>query len=143
VTASLEYCRSRNSGRFAPQRVEYDLGIRTPLNRLRALVASGCVAAVVQIAATSSFFSVQSPTQHAQDGGKALASRSFVTWQVRVWDATGAVSGWSAPATFQIGLTKATDWTGEWIKSTLDQYGRHSGDAEAGIQEWVCERLMV
>jgi alpha-L-rhamnosidase len=60
---------------------------------------------------------VQSPAQHAQYGGTALASRSTVVWQVRVWDGTGAVSAWSAPTTFQIGLTQPTDWTGEWITS--------------------------
>jgi alpha-L-rhamnosidase len=60
---------------------------------------------------------VQSAAQNAQYGGSALASRSFVTWQVRVWDGTGAVSAWSAPTTFQIGLTKPSDWTAEWITS--------------------------
>jgi alpha-L-rhamnosidase len=58
---------------------------------------------------------VQSSAQYAQYGGKALTSRSSVTWQVRVWDGTGAVSAWSAPTTFQIGLTKPNDWTAQWI----------------------------
>jgi alpha-L-rhamnosidase len=58
---------------------------------------------------------VQSSAQNAQYGGTALGSRSVVTWQVRVWDGTGAVSAWSTPTTFQIGLTKQTDWTAEWI----------------------------
>jgi alpha-L-rhamnosidase len=58
---------------------------------------------------------VQSSAQYAQYAGTALESRSAVTWQVRVWDGTGAVSAWSAPATFQIGLTKQTDWTADWI----------------------------
>jgi hypothetical protein len=60
---------------------------------------------------------VQSSAQNAQYGGKALASRSTVAWQVRVWDGTGAVSAWSAPATFQIGLTQPGDWTAGWITS--------------------------
>jgi len=60
---------------------------------------------------------VQSPAQNAQYGGTRLASRLGVTWQVRVWDGTGAVSAWSAPTTFRIGLTKPTDWTAEWITS--------------------------
>jgi alpha-L-rhamnosidase len=58
---------------------------------------------------------VLSSAQNAQYAGTALASRSFVTWQVRVWDGTGAVSAWSAPTTFRIGLTKASDWTAQWI----------------------------
>ena len=60
---------------------------------------------------------VQSAAQYAQYGGTPLASRSAVTWQVRVWDGTGAVSAWSAPTTFQIGLTKPSDWTADWITS--------------------------
>jgi alpha-L-rhamnosidase len=58
---------------------------------------------------------VKSSAQYAQYAGTALASRSTVIWQVRVWDGTGAVSAWSTPATFQIGLTKQSDWTGQWI----------------------------
>jgi alpha-L-rhamnosidase len=60
---------------------------------------------------------VQSSAQYAQYAGTALTSRSVVTWQVRVWDGTGAVSAWSAPTTFQIGLTKPTDWSAGWITS--------------------------
>jgi alpha-L-rhamnosidase len=58
---------------------------------------------------------VKSSAQFAQYAGVALSSRSTVAWQVRVWDGTGAVSAWSAPTTFQIGLTKASDWTAQWI----------------------------
>ncbi len=58
---------------------------------------------------------VQSPAQNAEYGGTALASRSLVAWKVRVWDGSGAVSAWSAPTTFQIGLTQSSDWTAEWI----------------------------
>jgi len=60
---------------------------------------------------------VQSSAQYVQYAGTALESRSQVTWQVRVWDGTGAVSAWSAPTTFQIGLTKPSDWTAGWITS--------------------------
>jgi alpha-L-rhamnosidase len=60
---------------------------------------------------------VQSAAQNARYGGTALASRSFVTWQVRVWDGNGAVSAWSAPTTFRIGLTKPNDWSAQWITS--------------------------
>jgi len=58
---------------------------------------------------------VKSSAQYAQYAGTALASRSTVTWQVRVWDGTGAVSAYSTPATFQIGLTQQSDWTAQWI----------------------------
>ncbi len=58
---------------------------------------------------------VRSSAQSAVYAGTALASRSSVTWQVRVWDGTGAVSAWSTPATFTIGLTQQSDWVGQWI----------------------------
>ena len=60
---------------------------------------------------------VQSSAQNARYLGIALASHSFVTWHVRFWDGTGAVSAWSASTTFQIGLTQPSDWTAEWITS--------------------------
>jgi alpha-L-rhamnosidase len=60
---------------------------------------------------------VLSAAQNARYAGTALASRSFVTWQVRVWDANGAVSAWSAPTTFRIGLTQPGDWSAQWITS--------------------------
>ncbi len=58
---------------------------------------------------------VGSSAQHAVYAGAALASRSSVVWQVRVWDSTGASSGWSTPSTFELGLTKASDWSAQWI----------------------------
>jgi alpha-L-rhamnosidase len=58
---------------------------------------------------------VSSAAQYAQYAGTALTSRSAVVWQVRVWDSTGAVSSWSSTTTFELGLTKATDWTSQWI----------------------------
>ncbi len=47
--------------------------------------------------------------------GGELASGEKYTWQVRVWDNSGKASGWSEPATWQMGLLKPTDWKAEWI----------------------------
>ncbi len=47
--------------------------------------------------------------------GKALTSNQECYWKVRVWDANGKVSEWSAPAKFSMGLLNPTDWQGEWI----------------------------
>ena len=47
--------------------------------------------------------------------GAPLGSRARVVWQVRTWDQHGAVSDWSAPATFELGLLDRADWTGSWI----------------------------
>jgi alpha-L-rhamnosidase len=50
-------------------------------------------------------------------GGKPLASRQRVYWQVRVWDNDGQVSGWSKPAWWETGLLHPSNWTASWITS--------------------------
>lgn len=47
--------------------------------------------------------------------GAALASGAEVWWKVKVWDAAGRESEWSAPARLSIGLLNAADWRAEWI----------------------------
>ena len=43
-------------------------------------------------------------------GGKPLASRQRVTWRVCFRDEKGGDSGWSAPASVEIGLLSTSDW---------------------------------
>ena len=47
--------------------------------------------------------------------GKALIKGGRYTWQVRVWDDQGLVSGWSGPATFEVELDSAGGWLASWI----------------------------
>ena len=47
--------------------------------------------------------------------GPALASRQRYWWQVQVWDAVGNVTGWSAPAWWEMGLLGTSDWQAKWI----------------------------
>lgn len=49
-------------------------------------------------------------------GGKPLSSRQRVYWKVKVWDKDGKESGWSEPASWEMGLLADKDWAGaQWI----------------------------
>lgn len=49
-------------------------------------------------------------------GGKPLDADRTLWWQVRVWDAEGHVSPWSAPEKISTGLFTGADWRGaQWI----------------------------
>jgi len=47
--------------------------------------------------------------------GPALKSMQRVYWQVRVWDAKGKATAWSAPAWWEMGLLEAESWKASWI----------------------------
>ncbi|MEW1775552.1 family 78 glycoside hydrolase catalytic domain [Streptomyces sp. NPDC086777] len=59
--------------------------------------------------------------------GGTLTARETVTWQVRVWDGGGRVSSWSSPATFEMGLLNASDWSARWIENSSYDYTRPDG----------------
>lgn len=68
-------------------------------------------------------------TSSAQSGvpynGAALQSRDVVVWRVRVWDADGIPSNWSAPSQWEMGLLEQSDWgDARWI----DYPGRTEDD---------------
>lgn len=48
-------------------------------------------------------------------GGPTPGSRDRVVWRVRVWDADGTTSTWSAPAFWEMGLLEENDWAALWI----------------------------
>ncbi len=52
---------------------------------------------------------------HVPYGGPPLASGARCWWKVRVWDAKGRSSVWSAPAVWEMGLLNQSDWTAKWI----------------------------
>jgi alpha-L-rhamnosidase len=56
-----------------------------------------------------------SDTTEIEYRGKPLSSNQRLVWKVRVVDASGHPSAWSAPATFTTGLFDARDWKGKWI----------------------------
>lgn len=47
--------------------------------------------------------------------GPALRSRERYFWQVQVWDQDGTSSGWSDPASWEMGLLEQSDWSASWV----------------------------
>jgi len=47
--------------------------------------------------------------------GSALSSRQECWWQVRTWNRSDKVSGWSEPAFWRMGLLHEEDWDASWI----------------------------
>jgi alpha-L-rhamnosidase len=47
--------------------------------------------------------------------GNSLSSGEKCIWQVKVWDNSGKNSGWSEPASWQMGLLTPADWQAQWI----------------------------
>jgi alpha-L-rhamnosidase len=52
---------------------------------------------------------------YVQYKGETLVSGQKYVWQVRVWDNSGKTSGWSAPASWQMGMLSPADWKAKWI----------------------------
>jgi len=48
--------------------------------------------------------------------GEALSSRQKVDWRVNVRDEKNLELGWSTPASFELGLLSAKEWTAQWIR---------------------------
>lgn len=47
--------------------------------------------------------------------GAPLTSAQTVFWKVRSWDEAGAVSRWSPPAAWTMGVLQPADWHAQWI----------------------------
>jgi alpha-L-rhamnosidase len=60
--------------------------------------------------------------------GKPLESRMRCEWKVRVWDADGTPSAWSAPATWTMGILHPEDWTAQWISTEVSSSPPAPGD---------------
>jgi alpha-L-rhamnosidase len=59
-------------------------------------------------------------TAHIAYAGKPLVSGQAAWWRLRVKDGNGAVSAWSAPAHFEMGLLADEEWQeAAWIGTTL------------------------
>ena len=54
-------------------------------------------------------------TDHIAYSGAPLNSREASYWKVRVTDSLGHTSGWSEPASWEMGLLQPGDWQAKWI----------------------------
>jgi alpha-L-rhamnosidase len=59
--------------------------------------------------------------------GPALSSGQRCVWRVRVWDGAGTPSGWSEPASWEMGLLQPADWKASWIEPDLPEDPKISG----------------
>jgi len=58
-------------------------------------------------------------SQHVEYSGPALHSFDRCWWRVRASDTRGEQSGWSGPASWEMGVLDCADWHGEWITPEL------------------------
>ncbi len=56
-------------------------------------------------------------TVQIEYAGKPLISGRRIFWKVRSFDSDGLPSPWSDPASFEVGLLEARDWSGRWISA--------------------------
>lgn len=64
---------------------------------------------------------VESPETSAIDyRGAALRSGQVAWWKIRAWDESGAASGWSASARWEMALLDEKEWQGSWIGLNAD-----------------------
>jgi alpha-L-rhamnosidase len=73
---------------------------------------------------------ISSETLGIPYAGKPLDADRTLWWRVRVWDAAGQVSAWSAPAEFSTGLFTEKDWRdAQWIASKPNDVWKTEWDA--------------
>ncbi len=56
-----------------------------------------------------------SANAHVPYGGPSPSSRDRYVWRVQTRSLDGALSAWSAPASWEMGLLQASDWSAQWI----------------------------
>ncbi|AMV40676.1 alpha-L-rhamnosidase [Planctomyces sp. SH-PL62] len=70
--------------------------------------------------------------------GAPLKSGVRCVWKVRVWDKADVASGWSAPASWSMGLLDEADWKAEWIGfDKAREESPSSVEADFGAGAWI------
>ena len=58
--------------------------------------------------------------------GPALISSQRVCWQVRVWDSMAKATAWSAPAYWEMGILKPSEWKASWLTTGNPKVSKES-----------------
>ncbi len=109
---------------------EDPLGIDTTKPRLSWVLNSGRQSAyqIVVKGLWDSGKILSDQSVNVEYAGKPLESRMRCEWKVRVWDADGTPSAWSAPATWTMGILHPEDWTAQWISTEVSSSPPAPGD---------------
>jgi alpha-L-rhamnosidase len=69
--------------------------------------------------------------------GPALVSMQQLYWQVRVWDTKNKATGWSEPASWEMGILKPTEWKASWISFGAEKEVKGSKPAQYFRKEFT------
>ena len=107
-----------SAGSLTCEHVENPVGIDTPAPRLAWKLPAGMKsqsAYEIDAGVWQSGKVASDQSLGIEWKGPALTTGQRVTWRVRVWDEQGRAHGWSAPATFVMGVMDLADWKAKWI----------------------------
>jgi alpha-L-rhamnosidase len=95
-------------------------GVRQSAYEIRVASSEAALRAGRDLLWTSGRVSTDESRSHVYEGPK-LRSGQRCHWQVRVWDASGQASAWSAPSFWEMGLLEPSDWKTSWIEPDLQE----------------------
>ena len=95
-------------------------GVRQSAYEIRVASSEAALRAGRDLVWTSGRVSSSASVNRVYEGPK-LRSGQRCYWQVRVWDASGQASAWSAPAYWEMGLLEPSDWKASWIEPDLQE----------------------
>jgi alpha-L-rhamnosidase len=90
-------------------------GVRQSAYEIRVASSEAALRASRDLLWTSGRVSSDESRSHVYEGPK-LRSGQRCYWQVRVWDASGQASAWSAPSFWEMGLLEPSEWKASWIE---------------------------
>lgn len=80
---------------------------------------------------------------HIPYNGKPLNSGQRLYWKVRVSISSGAVSDWSSPSFWEMGLMEESDWSAQWIESTKEENPKTSNPCPLLRKEFHAKKTIL